>query len=91
MKIRFKIKKAQYVLTSDSRNFILGVERKSEKGNVQVKDHTYYSTVGGLLESVYQMGLKDNDVTTFRGLIKHSEDIKELVSQVEQQFTFQGA
>ncbi len=46
---------------------------------------TYYSTIGGLLESIYQMGLKDNNVTSFRDLAKHSEEIKDLVDGVENQ------
>ena len=37
------------------------------------------------LESIYQMGLKDNDVTSFRELAKHSEEIKDLVGRIEQQ------
>ena len=61
MNIRFKIKSTQYVLTSDSRNFILGIE-----GKKSAKDHTYFSTIGGLLEHLYGVGLKDNDVTSFR-------------------------
>lgn len=46
---------------------------------------TYYSTIGGLLESVYQMGLKDNNVTSFRELAKHSDEIRNLVGRVEKQ------
>lgn len=79
MNIRFKIKSTQYILSSDSRNFILNVE-----GNPKLT--TYYSTIGGLLESVYQMGLKDNKVTSFRELAKHSEEIKDLVGRIEKQF-----
>ncbi len=78
MNIKFKIKNTQYILTRDSRNFILNVE-----GNPKLT--TYYSTIGGLLESVYQMGLKDNNVTSFRDLAKHSEEIRELVGRVEKQ------
>ncbi len=79
MIIRFKIKNTQYSLTSDSKNFILKVE-------CNPKLTTYYSTIGGLLESVYQMGLKDNNVKSFRELAKHSEEIKDLVDRVEKQF-----
>ena len=79
MNIRFKIKNTQYILSSDSRNFILNVEGKPNLT-------TFYSTIGGLLESVYQMGLKDNKVTSFRELTKHSEEILELVGRVEKQF-----
>ena len=79
MNIRFKIKSTQYNLTSDSKNFILKVEGKPNLT-------TFYSTVGGLLESIYQTGLKDNNVTGFRELAKHSEEIKDLVDRVEQQF-----
>ena len=79
MNIKFKIKNTQYILTSDSRNFILNVE-----GNPKLT--TYYSTIGGLLESIYQMGLKDNNVTSFRDLAKHSEEIRNLVDRVEKQF-----
>jgi len=78
MNIKFKIKNTQYILTSDSRNFILNVE-----GNPKLT--TYYSTTGGLLESIYQMGLKDNNVSSFRELAKHSEEIKDLVGRVEKQ------
>ena len=78
MNIRFKIESTQYILTSDSRNFILNVE-----GNPKLT--TFYSTIGGLLESVYQMSLKDNKVTSFRELAKHSEEIKDLVGRVEKQ------
>ena len=78
MNIRFKIKNTQYILTNDSQNFILKVE-----GNPKLT--TYYSTIGGLLESVYQMGLKDNNVKSFRELAKHSEEIKDLVDRVEKQ------
>ena len=79
MNIRFKIKNTQYILTNDSQNFILKVE-----GNPKLI--TYYSTIGGLLESIYQMGLKDNNVSSFRELAKHSEEIKDLVGRIEQQF-----
>jgi len=79
MNIRFKIKNTQYILTSDRQNLILNVE-----GNPKLT--TFYSTIGGLLESVYQMGLKDNKVTSFRELIKHSDEIKDLVGRVEKQF-----
>jgi len=78
MNIKIKIKNTQYILTSDSRNFILNVD-----GNPKLT--TYYSTIGGFLESVYQMGLKDNKVTSFRELAKHSEEIKDLVGRIEQQ------
>ncbi len=78
MNIRFKIKSTQYNLTSDSRNFILNVE-----GNPKLT--TYYSTIGGLLESIYQMGLKDNNVSSFRELAKHSDEIRDLVDRVEKQ------
>ena len=88
MNIRFKIKSTQYVLTSDSRNFILGIE--GGKKRAQVKDHTYFSTIGGLLGHLYGVGLKNNDVTSFRDLTKHSEEIKGLVARVEQQLSFQG-
>jgi len=76
MKIKFKIKNRQYVLTSDSRNFILSVV-----GNQSLT--TYYSTIGGLLESLHQMGLKDNNVTSFRELEKHSKEILDLVDRFE--------
>ena len=76
MNIKFKIKNKQYVLTTDSRNFILSV-----KGNPDLT--TYYSTIGGLLESLYQMGLKDNNATSFRELTKHSKEILDLVRGVE--------
>ena len=79
MIIKFKIKNTQYILTNDSQNFVLKVE-----GNPKLT--TYYSTIGGLLESVYQMGLKDNNVTSFRDLAKHSEEIRDLVDRVEKQF-----
>ena len=46
---------------------------------------TYYSTIGGLLKSVYQMGLKDNNVTSFRELAKHSDEIRNFVGRVEKQ------
>lgn len=59
-------------------NLILNVERNP-------KLTTYYSTIGGLLESVYQMGLKDNNVTSFRELAKHSDEIRNLVGRVEKQ------
>ena len=78
MNIKFKIKNTQYILTNDSQNFVLKVE-----GNPKLT--TYYSTIGGLLESVYQMGLKDNNVKSFRELAKHSEEIKDLVDGVEKQ------
>lgn len=78
MNIKFKIKNTQYILTNDSQNFVLKVE-----GNPKLT--TYYSTIGGLLESVYQMGLKDNNVKSFRDLAKHSEEIKDLVDRVEKQ------
>ena len=78
MNIKFKIKNTQYILTNDSQNFVLKVE-----GNPKLT--TYYSTIGGLLESIYQMGLKDNNVTSFRELAKHSEEIKDLVDGVEKQ------
>ena len=79
MNIKFKIKNTQYILTSDSRNFILNVE-----GNPKLT--TYYSTTGGFLESIYQMGLKDNNVKSFRELAKHSVEIRDLVDRVEKQF-----
>ena len=79
MNIRFKIKSTQYILKSDSRNFILKVEGKPNLT-------TFYSTIGGVLEGIYQMGLKDNNVTSFRELVKHSEEIKDLVSRVELKF-----
>jgi len=79
MNIKFKVKNTNYIVTSDSRNFILNVE-----GNPKLT--TYYSTIGGLLESVYQLGLKDNSATSFRELAKHSEEIQGLVSRIEQQF-----
>ena len=59
-------------------NFILKVE-----GNPKLT--TYYSTIGGLLESVYQMELKDNNATSFSELAKHSEEIRDLVRGVEKQ------
>jgi hypothetical protein len=79
MNIRFNIKNTKYILTSDSLNFILKVE-----GNPKLT--TYYSTIGGLLESVYQIGLKDNNVTSFRELAKHSDEIRDLVGRVEKRF-----
>ena len=79
MNIRFKIISTQYILTSDSRNFILNVEGKTNLT-------TFYSTIGGLLECIYQMGLKDNKVTSFRDLAKHSEEIRDLVGRIEQSF-----
>jgi hypothetical protein len=78
MNIKFKVKNTNYIVTSDSMNFILKVE-----GNPKLT--TYYSTIGGVLESLYQMGLKENNVTTFRELAKHSEEIRDLVGRVELQ------
>jgi len=79
MNIKFKVKNTNYLVTSDSMNFILKVERNP-------KLTTYYSTIGGVLESVYQVGLKDNSATSFRDLAKHSEEIQDSVSRVENQF-----
>jgi len=78
MKIKFKIKNRQYVLTSDSRNFILSV-----MGNQSLT--TYYSAIGGLLESLHQMGLKDSNATSLRELEKHSKEILDLVDRFEKQ------
>ncbi len=78
MNIKFKVKNTNYTLTSDNLNFILKVEENP-------KLTTYYSTIGGVLESLYQMGLKENNVTSFRDLAKHSEEIRNLVSRVEKQ------
>ena len=78
MNIKFKVKNTNYIVTSNSMNFILKVE-----GNPKLT--TYYSTIGGLLESIYQVGLKDNTVTSFRELAKYSEEIRDLVGRVEKQ------
>ena len=65
MEIKFKVNKTNYTLTSDRRNWILCPVGKP-------KDKTFFSTIGGLLEDLYQTELKLGDVKTFRGLARHS-------------------
>ena len=58
---------------------MLQVLNKSQLAHPRMETHLFH------LESIYQMGLKDNDVTSFRELAKHSEEIKDLVGRIEQQ------
>ena len=81
MNIKFKIKDAKYTLTSDSRQFIL----VTAQGYTQ-----YFPKLEQVLEHLYQTGLRDNTVDSFRALVKHSENIKESVLRISKMFALTG-
>ena len=87
MKIRFKIKDKEWVLTSDSRQFILNTEgpntsRTTGETTIVLKPQHFYPRMELLLEDLYLIGLRDNEVDSFRALVKHSEEIKEIVKEI---------
>ena len=80
MNIKFKINKTNYVLISDKRNWIYYPVGKP-------KEKAFFSTIGGLLEDLYQSGLKDNEVTTFRDLARHSGSVRQQIIDIENKFS----
>jgi len=86
MDIEFKVQKKDWRITSDSQNYKLtpGVIHK-ETNELRWADAraTYFSNLGGLLSSLYQMGLRDSDsVTTFRELTEHSKHIQNTIDDI---------
>ena len=91
MKIKFKIKKKNYVLSSDERQFILAVETNSIDARTnrnRLIDHSYFTKIEHLLDTIYQLGLKDNTVNSFRELAKHSDEVKEMVRGIAKQMRY---
>ena len=80
MNIKFLINKTYYILTSDKRNWILYPVTKP-------RDKTFFSTIGGLLEDLYQTEIKSSNVKSFKELIKHSESIKQQITGIEKRFS----
>ena len=90
MKIEFKVKDKKYVLTSDSKQFILGVDHGNDKDGKQlVKEHIYFPKLQLMIEHLYDIGVRDNNVDSLRALVKHSEEIKEEVLRVSKLFTIE--
>lgn len=90
MEIKFKIKKKNYFLSSDVKQFVLAVETNTvddRTGKKKLIDHSYFSKIEHLLDSIYQLGLKDNTVDSFRELAKHSEEIKGIVQNIANQMS----
>ena len=91
MIIKFKIRKTKYVLTSDSRQFILSEDKgKNKDGEQKVQNTVYFPNLEQVLEHLYQAGLRDNTVDSFRELVKHSYSIRDEVLRVGKLFTLTG-
>ena len=87
MKIEFKVKSKKYVLTSESKQFILGVDYGTDKnGKQSVRDHIYFPQLQLMIEHLYDVGVRDNNVDSFRALTKHSEEIKDEVVAIAKLF-----
>ena len=80
MNIKFTFRKEKYALISDSRQFILMSNR----------DSIYFTKIEPMLEYLYDMGLRDNTVDSFRALVRHSESIRDEVLRVGKLFTLTG-
>ena len=91
MNIKFKIRKTKYLLTSDSRQFILSEDRGKDKdGGQKVQNTVYFPKLELALEHLYDVGLRDNTVDSFRALVRHSESIRDEVLRVSKLFTLTG-
>ena len=91
MKIKFKTKKKNYVLSSDERQFIPAVETNSIDARTnrnRLIDHSYFTKIEHLLDAIYQLGLKDNTVNSFRELARHSDEVKEMVRGIAKQMSY---
>jgi len=89
MDIRFQINGVDYALGSDSRQFILydirdKPDTRTGKPQTLMPKH-FYPKIEFMLDDLYQMGLRDNNVKTFRELLKHSGEIKKQVDWVAKQ------
>ena len=91
MNIKFKIRNTKYLLTSDSRQFILSEDRgKNKDGEQKVQNTVYFPKLELVLEHLYQAGLRDNTVDSFRELVKHSYSIRDEVLRVGKLFAVTG-
>ena len=79
MDIHFKINKTDYNLTSDKRNWILYPSNNP-------KEVTYFSTIGGLLEDLYQVELRQGDIKSFKALALHSQAVQKQITSIERRF-----
>ena len=77
MNIRFTCNKIKYRLTSDEKQFILDMPtgKNSDGGEVFTKA-IFLPKLSMMLEHLYDIGLRNNEVDSFRELVKHSERIK---------------
>jgi len=95
MWVEFNVKNDErpWVLSSDSKNFMLGrkIWVEKEKKWVMAPGASYFQDVSHMLEYIYQLGLRKNSVDNFRDLVKHSEEMKEAVMDIHKIFTTEYA
>lgn len=88
MDIRFTCNKKKYRLTSDERQFILDMPTgKNKEEETVFTKAVFMPKLESVLEHLYNIGLRGNEVDSFRALVKHSEEIKAEVLRIGELFT----
>ena len=92
MNIKFEVRKTKYVLASDSKQFILSSDQgKDKNGKQAVGSSVYFPKLELVLEHLYDVGLRDNTVDSFRALVRHSESVRDEVLRIGKKLTLTGA
>ena len=83
MNIRFTCNKIKYRLTSDEKQFILDMPtgKNSDGGEVFTKA-IFLPKLSMMLEHLYDIGLRANEVDNFRALVRHSEAVSKEVLRI---------
>jgi len=76
MDIRFTCNKKKYRLTSDEKQFILDMPQGKNNQGVEVFTKAIFlPKLEMMLTHLYDIGLRNNEVDSFRALVKHSERV----------------
>ena len=90
MNIRFTCNKIKYRLTSDEKQFILDMPQgKNPKGVEVFTKAIFLPKLEMMLEHLYDIGLRNNEVDSFRALVKHSEYISDEVLRISKLFSME--
>ena len=85
MKIKFKVKNNFYILTGDSKNYIL--EELSEKE--KPLQRKYYKNLNEMLKDIYDMSLRRSEnVDSFRALAKEGAELNRIIRKIADELTY---